>query len=437
MGRPPPGRGARLPDDRAAARAAHGPAARPICTRSCARRSRGRESSELYAHQAEAWASGAHGRARDRHDGDRVGQDARLQPAGARRARDASRRTARSTSIRRRRSRRIRRARSASSPCRGVRTAIYDGDTPSEQRPQIRKGANLILTNPDMLHLGVLPRHDLLGGRPAQPALRRRSTRRTSTAACSARTSRTCCAGCAASRASTAPTRSSSSRRRRSPTRASSRTRCSATPPSSSGTTRHRAQSGRSRCGTRELLDAELGLRASALGDAARLLAALVDRDLRTICFAKSRKAAELMHRMAADRVDSKTAKRLAPYRAGYTPQQRRDIEQRLVAGELLGVVVHRRARARHRHRPARLRDLGRLSRHGREPPPAMGPRGPPWTRARRDGRVGGRARPVLHARARDTARPARRGGDPRPREPARARRSRRGGRVRGSDRRR
>ena len=41
---------------------------------------------------------------------------------------------------------------------------------------------------------------------------------------------------------------------------------------------------------------------------------------------------------MAADRVDAKTAKRLAPYRAGYTPQQRRDIEQRLVAGELLGV---------------------------------------------------------------------------------------------------
>jgi len=41
---------------------------------------------------------------------------------------------------------------------------------------------------------------------------------------------------------------------------------------------------------------------------------------------------------MAADRVDSKTAKRLAPYRAGYTPQQRRDIEQRLVAGDLLGV---------------------------------------------------------------------------------------------------
>src|SRR6266542_2275456 len=87
-----------------------------------------------------------------------------------------------------------------------------------------------------------------------------------------------------------------------------------------------------------ELIDAELGIRASALGDASRLMAELVQRDLRTICFAKSRKAAELIHRMTADRVDAATAKRLAPYRAGYTPQQRRDIERRLVEGELLGV---------------------------------------------------------------------------------------------------
>src|SRR5438128_7949919 len=41
-----------------------------------------------------------------------------------------------------------------------VRPAIYDGDTPSDQRWQVRKWANLILTNPDMLHVGVLPHHD-------------------------------------------------------------------------------------------------------------------------------------------------------------------------------------------------------------------------------------------------------------------------------------
>src|SRR6266478_5835432 len=89
-----------------------------------------------------------------------------------------------------------------------------------------------------------------------------------------------------------------------------------------------------------ELLDAELGLRASALGDASKLMADLVSRGLRTICFAKSRKAAELIHRFTVQRVDTEAAKRLAPYRAGYTPAQRRDIERRLVEGELLGVAA-------------------------------------------------------------------------------------------------
>ena len=42
---------------------------------------------------------------------------------------------------------------------RGLRHAIYDGDTPREERPAIRRRANLILTNPDMLHVGVLPHH--------------------------------------------------------------------------------------------------------------------------------------------------------------------------------------------------------------------------------------------------------------------------------------
>jgi DEAD/DEAH box helicase domain-containing protein len=219
----------------------------------------------------------------------------------------------------------------------GVRTAIYDGDTPQEQRPQIRKGANLILTNPDMLHIGVLPRHDLwadvlhnlrfvvideahvyrgvFGSHVANVLRRLRRLARiygadpqfifaSATIANPGELAHSLLGETAKVVGDDAAPRAE-------------RTIALWNP---------------------ELLDAELGLRASALGDAARLLAAFVQRDLRTICFAKSRKAAELIHRMAADRVDSKTAKRLAPYRAGYTPQQRRDIEQRLVAGELLGV---------------------------------------------------------------------------------------------------
>jgi len=40
-----------------------------------------------------------------------------------------------------------------------LKPAIYDGDTPQSARSSIRKTANIILTNPDMLHTGILPHH--------------------------------------------------------------------------------------------------------------------------------------------------------------------------------------------------------------------------------------------------------------------------------------
>ena len=218
-----------------------------------------------------------------------------------------------------------------------VRAAIYDGDTPAERRWQIRKWANVILTNPDMLHVGVLPHHDrwadvlhnlryvvvdeahvyrgvfgshvgnvlrrlrrLAGVYGAEPQLLLASATIANPGELA-----TSLVGVEANVVDndTAPR--------------AERTVVLWNP---------------------ELIDAELGLRASALGDASRLLAALVSRGLRTICFAKSRRAAELIHRFTAECVDAETAARLAPYRAGYTPAQRREIERRLVEGELLGV---------------------------------------------------------------------------------------------------
>src|SRR5262249_60444494 len=44
-----------------------------------------------------------------------------------------------------------------------LRAAIYDGDTEAERRWQVRKWANVILSNADMLHVGVLPHHDRWG----------------------------------------------------------------------------------------------------------------------------------------------------------------------------------------------------------------------------------------------------------------------------------
>src|ERR671919_537410 len=54
------------------------------------------------------------------------------------------------------------RALSALDPPR-LRHAIYDGDTPREDRPGIRRRSNLVLTNPDMLNLGILPHHKSWG----------------------------------------------------------------------------------------------------------------------------------------------------------------------------------------------------------------------------------------------------------------------------------
>src|SRR3954451_25227501 len=45
----------------------------------------------------------------------------------------------------------------------GLREAIYDSDTPREERPAIRRRTNLVLTNPDMLHVALLPNHKSWG----------------------------------------------------------------------------------------------------------------------------------------------------------------------------------------------------------------------------------------------------------------------------------
>ena len=222
---------------------------------------------------------------------------------------------------------------------KGLRPAIYDGDTPGERRWQIRKWSNLVLTNPDMLHVGVLPHHDrwgdvlanlayvvvdeahvyrgVFGSHVANVLRRLRRLARIYGAepqfllASATIANAGELAVALTGEPATVVDHDSSSR--------AERVVVVWNPP---------------------LLDAEFGLRASALGDAARLLSELTSRDLRTICFAKSRKAAELIHRFASERVDVATARRLAPYRAGYTPEQRREIERRLVEGELLGVTA-------------------------------------------------------------------------------------------------
>jgi DEAD/DEAH box helicase domain-containing protein len=86
----------------------------------------------------------------------------------------------------------------------------------------------------------------------------------------------------------------------------------------------------------------ELNIRRSTTTEAAELLAELMRNGVRSICFTKSRRAAELIYKQCADRLketDRRLAERLSPYRAGYTPEQRRSIETMLFGGQLLAVV--------------------------------------------------------------------------------------------------
>jgi DEAD/DEAH box helicase domain-containing protein len=222
---------------------------------------------------------------------------------------------------------------------KGVKAAIYDGDTPGERRWQIRKWSNLILTNPDMLHVGLLPHHDrwgdvlhnlryvvvdeahvyrgVFGSHVANVLRRLRRLARIYDADPQFLLASATIANAGELAAALTGVPATVVERDTSPK--AEREILIWNPP---------------------LLDPELGQRASPLGEAARLLSQLVSQGLRTICFAKSRKAAELIHRFAVERVDVATARRLAPYRAGYTPEQRREIERRLVEGELLGVTA-------------------------------------------------------------------------------------------------
>ena len=224
-----------------------------------------------------------------------------------------------------------------------ARPAIYDGDTPREQRSAIRRNANVVLTNPDMLHLGILPNHPAWAnflsnlaivvvdeahvyrgvfGSHVGNVLRR--LRRV--AGAYGTEPRILMASATIGNPGELAERLTGLEDftviERDGSPVTKRTIAMWNPP---------------------ITDEKLGTRRSVLSEAADLLAELDVQGARTIVFMKSRKAVELMAKFTQlaleDLGHPKLAERIAPYRAGYTPQQRRELERRLVEGELLGVV--------------------------------------------------------------------------------------------------
>jgi len=228
----------------------------------------------------------------------------------------------------------------------GLRPAIYDGDTPREERRAVRRRSNLVLTNPDMLHVGILPHHKGWGdffanlrfvvvdeahvyrgvfGSNVANVLRR--LRRISRIYRGSRGE---------------PRLILTSATIANPLELAER--LAGTPFELVDDDAAPKAGRRIAIWNPPLVDEAAGARRSVLSEAADLLAELLISGVRTICFLRSRKGIELIQKFTrmrlADRGHAELAELIAPYRAGYTPQQRREIEARLAAGELRAVVA-------------------------------------------------------------------------------------------------
>ncbi len=228
-----------------------------------------------------------------------------------------------------------------------VRPAAYDGDTPAEERDWVRRHSRWIVTNPDMLHRGILPAHQrwsstlrrvayvvvdechayrgVFGSHVGHVLRRlRRICRRYGADPVFVLASATVAdpAG-AASRLVGAPVTAVTEDGSPRP----GVTFALWEPPLTERTGEHGAP-----------------LRRSAASDAAALLADLVERGARTLAFVRSRRSAESVaeqaRRLLAERGRADLVSRVDSYRGGYLPEERRELERALSAGDLLGVAT-------------------------------------------------------------------------------------------------
>ena len=224
-----------------------------------------------------------------------------------------------------------------------LKAATYDGDTPSSQRAKIRRNASVILTNPDMLHQGILPYHTkwadflrnlryvildeahtyrgIFGSQVANVLRRLNRLLEFHGAACQY----ICCSATIGNPKELADTltgrdlelidRDGSPRGRKSFVLWN--------PP---------------------YVDQARIARRSANIEGKRLFTELIRNKVQTIVFCKARAVAELIYKYALDEFrqanENDLADKIKPYRGGYLPKDRREIEKELFSGKLLGVCA-------------------------------------------------------------------------------------------------
>jgi len=222
-----------------------------------------------------------------------------------------------------------------------VKVGTYDGDTTPPSRRRLRKEASIILSNPDMLHQGILPYHAKWSGffknleyvvideihayrgvfgSHVGNVLRRlkRVCRHYGSAP------RFVCCSATISNPREFAEKLTGERVRLVDDDGSPRGEKAFVfwnPP---------------------YLDSTRSERRSSNVEGMRLLVKLVESGIQTILFTKARVVAELIYRYASDELAAGgkgLEKRIAPYRGGYLPEERRRIEKELFEGRLLGVV--------------------------------------------------------------------------------------------------
>lgn len=226
-----------------------------------------------------------------------------------------------------------------------VRAETYDGDTDQSARRWIREHANVVLANPDMLHYGVLPNHAWwsaffrrLRFVVIDEAHSYRGVFGSHVANLLRRLQRVCAYYGAkpvfiAASATTADPETSVARLIGAPVVAVTEdgsphgaTEVAFWEPA---LTEARGENGAPQ-------------RRTAIAEASDLLANLVSARVRTIAFIKSRRGAEAISSITQrllDEVDPSLPGRVAAYRSGYLPEERRELERRLRTGELLGIA--------------------------------------------------------------------------------------------------
>ena len=221
------------------------------------------------------------------------------------------------------------------------RAGTYDGDTPSETRRKLRHEANIILTNPDMLHQGILPYHSrwsrffsklryvvidemhtyrgIFGSNVANVLRRLRRV----VAHYGAQPVFILCSATIANPKELAE--------------------------SLIGETCEVVSEDGSPRGPKmfvlwnpTLLDRSKMERKSSNVEAHELMVGLIESGVQTITFTKARVVAELILRYVREslaRRNPHLVSKVSAYRAGYLPEERRRIEKALFSGELLGVA--------------------------------------------------------------------------------------------------